>query len=100
VVFDLTLTQKQKLFAEEYIISGNATQAAIKAGYSKKTAYSIGDENLKKPEIRAYISERFDEIEKSKRQPGLHLKAIGPLLWWELSSCQSLRPCLRHLRTA
>ena len=62
----MTLTQKQIKFAEEYIISGNATQAAIKAGYSKKTAYSIGDENLKKPEIKAYIKERFDEIEKSK----------------------------------
>ena len=62
----MTLTQKQIKFSEEYIISGNATQAAIKAGYSKKTAYSIGDENLKKPEIKAYIKERFDEIEKSK----------------------------------
>ena len=66
VVVNVTLTQKQIKFAEEYIISGNATQAAIKAGYSKKTAYSIGDENLKKPEIKAYIKERFDEIEKSK----------------------------------
>lgn len=32
----------------------NATQAAIRAGYSEKTAYSIGDENLKKPEIKKY----------------------------------------------
>ena len=62
----MTLTPKQKIFAEEYIISGNATQAAIKAGYSKKTAYAIGNENLKKVEIKAYISERFEEIEKSK----------------------------------
>lgn len=62
----MTLTPKQKIFAEEYIISGNATQAAIKAGYSKKTAYAIGNENLKKVEIKAYISERFEEIEKAK----------------------------------
>lgn len=62
----MTLTPKQKIFAEEYIISGNATQAAIKAGYSKKTAREMGCENLAKPYIKAYISERFEEIEKAK----------------------------------
>lgn len=47
------LTGKQKRFVEEYKVNGgNATQAAIKAGYSEKTAYSIGEENLRKPEIR------------------------------------------------
>lgn len=40
------LTIKQQRFADEYIISGNATEAAIKAGYSKKTAAVIGNENL------------------------------------------------------
>lgn len=43
------LTQKQQRFVDEYIISGNATQAAIKAGYSKKTARFVGAENLTKP---------------------------------------------------
>lgn len=62
----MKLTLKQKRFADEYIISGNATEAAIKAGYSKKTAYSIGDENLKKPEIKNYIENRIQEIEKGK----------------------------------
>lgn len=62
----MKLTLKQKRFADEYIISGNATEAAIKAGYSKKTAYSIGDENLKKPEIKTYIDFRLKEIEKGK----------------------------------
>lgn len=57
------LTLKQKKFADEYIISGNATEAAIKAGYSKKTCYSIGNENLKKPEIKSYIDERMKELE-------------------------------------
>ncbi|MGG6834831.1 UNVERIFIED_CONTAM: terminase small subunit, partial [Streptococcus canis] len=47
------LTLKQKRFADEYIISANATAAAIKAGYSKKTARSIGQENLTKPDIKA-----------------------------------------------
>lgn len=51
------LTDKQKRFCEEYLIDLNATQAALRAGYSKRTAYSIGDENLKKPEIQNYLSE-------------------------------------------
>lgn len=45
------LTTKQYLFVKEYIIDGNATRAAKAAGYSEKTAYSIGNENLSKPEI-------------------------------------------------
>lgn len=42
------LTLKQQKFSDEYIISGNATEAALKAGYSKKTVRSIGQENLTK----------------------------------------------------
>ncbi|MHC4752098.1 MAG: terminase small subunit [Planctomycetota bacterium] len=45
------LTDKQKRFCEEYLVDANATQAAIRAGYSPKTAYSIGEENLKKRTI-------------------------------------------------
>ena len=58
------LTIKQKKFADEYIISGNATQAAIKAGYSKKTARFTGAENLTKPNIKAYIDERMKKLEE------------------------------------
>lgn len=57
----MALNERQKAFADYYIQTGNATDAAIKAGYSKKTAYSIGNENLKKPEISAYIGERMAE---------------------------------------
>ncbi|MBF1170760.1 MAG: terminase small subunit [[Eubacterium] sulci] len=57
------LTLKQKRFADEYIISGNATQSAIKAGYSKKTAGVIAVENLEKPNIKAYIGERLKELD-------------------------------------
>lgn len=60
------LTLKQKRFADEYIISANATAAAIKAGYSKKTARSIGQENLIKPDIKAYIDERIEKLESAK----------------------------------
>lgn len=58
------LTIKQKKFADEYIISGNATQAAIKAGYSKKTARFTGAENLTKPNIKFYIDERMKKLEE------------------------------------
>lgn len=49
------MTPKQKIFCEEYLIDLNATQAAIRAGYSPKTAYSIGNELLNKPELRTHI---------------------------------------------
>lgn len=60
------MTVKQKRFCDEYLISGNATDAAIKAGYSPKTAYSIGNENLSKPEIKAYIQAELDKIHSAK----------------------------------
>lgn len=60
----MALTLLQQKFVDLYIELGNATQAAKKAGYSEKTAYSIGNENLKKPEIKAYIAERLAQIEK------------------------------------
>lgn len=59
------MTKKQKRFIEEYLIDLNATQAAIRAGYSPDTAYSIGTENLKKPEIRAHIEKSM--AERSRR---------------------------------
>lgn len=66
------LTDKQKRFCEEYMRDFNATQAAIRAGYSEKTAFSIGSENLRKPEIRGFIDAKLktfalsaDEVLKS-----------------------------------
>lgn len=60
------LTDKQRKFADEYMISGNATEAAIKASYSKKSAYSIGNENLKKPEVIKYITQRTNKLKSNK----------------------------------
>ena len=51
------LTDKQEKFCYEYVLHLNATKAAINAGYSEKTAYSIGFENLIKPEIQKRIDE-------------------------------------------
>jgi phage terminase small subunit len=62
----MPLTEKQLAFCEFYIECGNATEAAKNAGYSKKTAYSVGSENLKKPEISAYIENRLAE-QRAKR---------------------------------
>lgn len=50
------LTSKQRAFVREYLIDLNATQAAIRAGYSLKTAYKTGSENIKKPQVAAAIS--------------------------------------------
>lgn len=58
------LTPKQQRFVEEYLIDLNATQAAIRAGYSEKTAYSVGHENLKKPEIQKAIEEAKNQVSK------------------------------------
>lgn len=57
------MTAKQMRFCDEYLIDLNATQAAIRAGYSKKTATVIGAENLTKPYIREYIDKRLAEKE-------------------------------------
>ncbi len=62
----MKLTIKQQKFADEYIASGNATQSAIKAGYSEKTAAFIGNENLKKPNVKAYIEEKLARLESDK----------------------------------
>ena len=61
-----TWTPRQQKFCDEYLISGNATDAAIKAGYSRKTAKQTGSENLAKPDLRAYIDEQLAKIHSAK----------------------------------
>ena len=62
----MKLTEKQKRFADEYIISGNATQSAIKAGYSSKYANTNASKLLQNTTIKSYIDERLEEL-KSER---------------------------------
>lgn len=62
----MKLTPKQKAFADHYIRLGNASEAARQAGYSEKTAPFIGAENLRKPQISAYIAERMDKQDQSR----------------------------------
>lgn len=58
------LTAKQIAFCEHYIQTTNASESARLAGYAKKSSGAIGHENLKKPEISAYIEKRLAEIEE------------------------------------
>lgn len=60
----MKLTPKQIRFVDEYLVDFNATQAAIRAGYSKKTAAFIGAENLKKPKIAEEIARRQKDLQR------------------------------------
>lgn len=71
------MTEKQKRFAEEYLIDLNASAAAIRAGYSPDSAGNIGSENLKKPEIKAYIERAM--AERSKRTGITADRVLGEL---------------------
>lgn len=62
----MKLTEKQKRFADYYIETGNITEAAAKAGYSKKTARVIGQENLLKPAIKGYIDEKLEAMQDER----------------------------------
>ena len=61
----MKLTMKQKKFADKYLETGNITQSAVDAGYSKKTARVIGQENLLKPAVRSYIDEQMGKVENN-----------------------------------
>lgn len=75
------LTLKQKLFIKEYLIDLNATQAAIRAGYSEKTAYSQGQRMLKKVEVKEAIdkslTKRSDKLDLSAEYVLGSLKAVA-----------------------
>ncbi len=60
------MNARQRKFCEEYLIDLNATQAAIRAGYSKKTARVIGAENLTKPDISTYIQDQLERMHNER----------------------------------
>ena len=70
------MTPKQQKFCLEYVASGNATEAAIKAGYSKKTAKQIAAENLSKPYLKTYIAELTERIENEKVADAIEIQQI------------------------
>jgi len=66
---EVKLTDKQRRFVEEYCSNGyNAAQAAIDSGYSERTAYSVGSENLRKPDISQAIKDRLDKLTLTAEQ--------------------------------
>ena len=71
------LTTKQQRFVEEYCVDFNATQAAIRAGYSEKTAYSQGQRLLKNVEIQAAIQKRLDKLAMTAGEALLKLTSWG-----------------------
>jgi len=86
------LTTKQKLFCKEYLVDLNGTQAAIRSGYSEKTARVIGQENLQKPalkdEIQKNIKKLTDKVELQAEEILKNLKSIidfdiKDLLTWD-----------------
>lgn len=60
------MNAKQRKFADEYLIDCNATQAAIRAGYNEKTAYSQGQRMLKNVEVKVYIDEQLEQLHNEK----------------------------------
>lgn len=92
------LTPKQARFVDEYLVDLNATQAAIRAGYSSHRTGVIGHENLKKPEIAAAISERM----KAREERTEITQDMVLRHWWELANAdvneliQYRRTCCRH----
>ena len=70
------LTAKQQRFCDEYLIDLNATQAAIRAGYSAKTAQAIGSENLTKPLLKQYIEARMAAKEEKLIAKGEQITSL------------------------
>ncbi len=86
-----TLTPKQHRFVEEYLIDLNATQAAIRAGYSKKTARAIASENLAKPNIQ-------EAVAKAKRERSEATKIDAE---WVLKQAVELyQRCMQEIKPA
>jgi phage terminase small subunit len=75
-------TDKQKRFVEEYCVDFNATQAAIRAGYSEKTAHVAGSRNLSDPDIKEAVEERLDKLAMSA---GEATKRLGDIARGDIS---------------
>ncbi|MEJ7739622.1 MAG: terminase small subunit [Chitinophagaceae bacterium] len=82
----MPLTSRQLRFCQEYIIDPNATQAAIKAGYSPKTARQVGDENLSKPYILMEI-EKHRQVLRNKMELTAEMitKELRALGFWNIN---------------
>lgn len=83
----MELTAKQQRFVEEYVIDFNATQAAIRAGYSEDSAADIGYENLRKPEIVRAIEEKQSELrDKAALSAEMVIDELRSLAFWNIQT--------------
>lgn len=87
----MALTAKQQTFVQEYLVDLNATRAAIRAGYSEKTAGQIGDENLKKPEIASAIQAAMDA--RSERT-NITVDYVLQSIYSTMERCKQVEPVL------
>ncbi len=87
----MNLTPKQARFLDEYLIDLNATQSAIRAGYSEKTARSIGQENLTKPDIQEELRKR---IKLLSEETGITVKYIINRLQEVSERCLQRKPVM------
>ena len=95
------LTPKQKAFADYYIECGNATEAAKRAGYSEKTAYRTGADNLKNPQISAYIAERVKPTEDKRIATGDEvMEFLTAVMRGEIKDAFDLPPSLADRKDA
>ena len=90
------MTNKQKLFVDYYLSNGfNATQAALSAGYSKKTSYAIGQENLNKLEIKKYLSEKVKQLLSNTEMASLEiLNALDEIIRCDIGDFVEIKTIL------
>ena len=95
------LTPKQKAFSDYYIECGNATEAAKRAGYSEKTAYRTGADNIKKPQIIDYIAERTKPKEDNRIASGDEvMEFLTAVMRGEIKDAFDLPPSLADRKDA
>lgn len=95
------MNDKQKAFADYYIETGNATEAAKRAGYSEKTAYRTGADNLKKPQIIDYIAERTASTEQKRIATGDEvMEFLTAVMRGEIKDAFDLPPSLADRKDA
>jgi phage terminase small subunit len=94
----MELTDKQERFCQEYLVDFNATKAATRAGYSKKTAHSIGSENLTKPEIQKRLAELFEQTgEKLGITRERTMREIGRLAFTDIRQFYTVDGALKNI---
>ena len=93
---EIKISDKQKMFCREYIIDWNGTQAAIRSGYSKKTAYAQASDLLRKPNIKAYLDKLKANIEETLNISAL--RNVQELMKIAFSDASDLRESYQKLK--